>query len=189
MPPDSNYSEKRHSTEYTGIYVISSYSPTIKALSIARKTDIIPLHSQEHHFAIPAMRKTVHMSDLGVDNEISTIRRSIKDLEEDSILVNQGKEPVMGSLEACAIAHFACHGISDAQNPSNSALLLGTESASKAERLTIADLANESLYKAQIAYLSACSTAQSPDLDLANEMIHIASTFQLMGFSHVIGTL
>lgn len=42
---------------------------------------------------------------------------------------------------------------------------------------------------AQLAYLSACSTADNCSVDLADKSIHIASGFQLAGFSHVLGTL
>ncbi|KAF8250274.1 hypothetical protein K440DRAFT_659708 [Wilcoxina mikolae CBS 423.85] len=41
----------------------------------------------------------------------------------------------------------------------------------------------------QLAYLSACSTAENSSWKLANEVLHIASGFQLAGFSHVLATL
>lgn len=43
------------------------------------------------------------------------------------------------------------------------------------------------LDSAALAYLSACRTAVSA-IDLADEVIHIASAFHLAGYSHVIGT-
>lgn len=42
---------------------------------------------------------------------------------------------------------------------------------------------------AQLAYLSACSTAENSAEQLVDEIIHSASGFQLIGFMHVIGTL
>lgn len=42
---------------------------------------------------------------------------------------------------------------------------------------------------AQLAYLSACSTAENLAEELVDEVIHTASSFQLLGFPHVIGTL
>ena len=45
-----------------------------------------------------------------------------------------------------------------------------------------------SLDQAQLAYLSACSTAENSSQDLIDEVIHIASAFQLVGFPHVLGT-
>ena len=40
-----------------------------------------------------------------------------------------------------------------------------------------------------IAYLSACSTVENASTKLLDEGIDIASTSQLIGFPHVIGTL
>jgi CHAT domain-containing protein len=57
------------------------------------------------------------------------------------------------------------------------------------ERLTVADLDTINLERAQIAYLSACSTAEIQALKLVDESIYLASTFQLSAFQHVIGTL
>ena len=57
------------------------------------------------------------------------------------------------------------------------------------ELLTINDLDIISHESAQIIYLSACSTAEMKARNLVNESIHLASTFQLSGFQHVIGTL
>ncbi|MFF0863812.1 CHAT domain-containing protein [Nonomuraea sp. NPDC003560] len=42
--------------------------------------------------------------------------------------------------------------------------------------------------QAELAYLSACSTAFS-GIFHANESIHLASVFQMVGFRHVVGSL
>ncbi|MCJ1262084.1 hypothetical protein MMC22_001954 [Lobaria immixta] len=42
---------------------------------------------------------------------------------------------------------------------------------------------------AQVAYLSACSTAEIGARSLIGESIHLASNFQHVGFRHVIGTM
>jgi CHAT domain-containing protein len=43
--------------------------------------------------------------------------------------------------------------------------------------------------KARLAYLSACSTAENSAQALVDEVIYVASAFQLAGFPHVIGTM
>ncbi len=50
------------------------------------------------------------------------------------------------------------------------------------------DIARLRLDHADLAFLSACSTAR-PGARLADEAIHLASAFQLAGYRHVIGTL
>lgn len=84
------------------------------------------------------------------------------------------------------MVHFACHGFLDTKRPSKSALLVGTGSV---EELRLEDLQPLNHQLAQIAYLSACSTAEIGARNLIDESIHLASTFQVVGFRHVIGTL
>jgi CHAT domain-containing protein len=93
---------------------------------------------------------------------------------------------VLEKVTTCSLVHFACHGSSDAEQPSKSALLLGKGSVDK---LTVEDLQSVNHQVAQVAYLSACSTAEIGAQSLIDESIHLASTFQLAGFRHVIGTL
>jgi CHAT domain-containing protein len=87
------------------------------------------------------------------------------------------------------VVHFACHGICDARDPSRGALLLKHPEKEKNHYLKIRELAAIIHSKAQIAYLLACSTAENASNALMDEVIHIASAFQLIGFPHVIGTL
>jgi len=102
--------------------------------------------------------------------------------------VHPSKESVLEDLKTHDIAHFACHGESVPEDPSRSCLLL-YESPQSVSRLTVRSLSNISHDKAQIAYLSACCTAQHYALGLVDEAIHLGSTFQLIGFPSVIATL
>ena len=45
------------------------------------------------------------------------------------------------------------------------------------------------LTRAQIAYLSACSTAENRANNLTEQVIHVVSGFQLAGLPHVVGCL
>ncbi|GAA0981742.1 CHAT domain-containing protein [Acrocarpospora macrocephala] len=93
---------------------------------------------------------------------------------------------VMAHLPDCTIAHFACHGISDPADPSNSRLLLQDH---RHNPLTVASLIPINLEHARLVYLSACSTALNWEVRLLDEAIHLTSAFQMAGFPHVIGTL
>lgn len=98
---------------------------------------------------------------------------------------------VLPVLPEYQIIHFACHGVSDPTVSSNSHLFLfGNDPLQPGpERLTAADVSNMNMKTAQVAYVSACSTADNPSSQLADESIHIASGFQLAGFSHVLTSL
>lgn len=98
---------------------------------------------------------------------------------------------VLDQLPTHHIAHFACHGISDLTNPSDSRLLLqnADPSSTEPDSLSVRAVSSANTDAAQIAYLLACSTAENRSVMLADEAIHIASAFQLAGFSHVLATL
>ena len=101
-----------------------------------------------------------------------------------------GSAATSQSHSRSAIAHFACHGTTDPADPadpSRSGLLLGDDH--RTGPLTVAALAPVRLDAAELAYLSACSTALNEAAALADESILVASAFQLAGFPHVVGTL
>jgi CHAT domain-containing protein len=111
-----------------------------------------------------------------------------------AVLNQPSAEQVLESLKACRIAHFACHGISDRLDPSNSGLILQKRSNEPGEvfeqdRLTAHRISELQLGHTQIAYLSACSTAENKAVQLSDEVIHMVSAFQVAGFPHVVGCL
>jgi CHAT domain-containing protein len=96
-------------------------------------------------------------------------------------------------LQECNIAHFACHGISDPSDPSRSGLILQTAGTAteepKQDILSVGEVFQAHLSRAEIAYLSACSTAQNKAAQLSDEVLHVVSGFQVAGFRHVVGCL
>ncbi len=177
--------------------VISSYTPTIRALRYAR---------QHQHTARPrralivAMPSTPGLPDgaqlPNVPAEVAAIRPLLPDpfiLAEPAstpgdLLIASADIPtktnVLAQLAGCSIAHFACHGVSDPADPSRSLLLLHDHDI---DPLTVASLASVQHDDLQLVYLSACRTAITTTL--LNEAIHLTSAFQLSGSGHVIGTL
>ena len=112
-----------------------------------------------------------------------------------AILERPSAERVLQLLPSYGIAHFACHGVSKI-NPADSHLLLLKQSIPHAgltteevDELRVKDIAALKLPAARLAYLSACSTAQSTSSELADEVTHIVSSFHIAGFVNVIGTL
>lgn len=89
---------------------------------------------------------------------------------------------VLAALPNCDWAHFACHAHSDPAYPSGSHLVLHDQP------LTVTDIGRLRVPHAQLAYLSACSTARG-STQLAGEAIHLGSAFQIAGFHHTVATL
>jgi CHAT domain/Tetratricopeptide repeat len=175
--------------------VISSYTPTIGALAHART----PRPDTANRSLIVAMPTTPDLprgAELAyVPAEAALLQARLPNptaLTEPAATCGTAdeqlptKSAVLEQLPGCAIAHFACHGYTDPADPSQSRLLLHDH---RQDPLTVAALAPVVLDHAQLAYLSACSTARLTDPRLLDEAIHLTTAFQLAGFPHVIGTL
>lgn len=180
------------STRNTISRAISSYIPTIKALSYAREKSL-ELLSGDSELLLVTMPTTPGKSPLSsVGDEVGMIASVVGGMVGAKLLESPSAVEVLQKLKSCQAIHLACHGVPDSKRPSNSHLLLfkddGSESGS-IDRLTVNAISNGNSKVAQLAYLSACSTADNRSLDLADESIHIASGFQLAGFSHVLATL
>lgn len=174
--------------------VISSYAPTIRALRHARQRPLAP--SGPLTALVVAMPTTPRVPGRlsFVPNEVEVLRSR---LFQPIVLIEPGpgqdaasplptKANVLARLPGCPIAHFACHGMSNPEDPSKSGLLLHDH---EQDLFTVASLTPVRLHGAQLAYLSACRTAAVDAATLADEAIHLVSAFQLAGYPHVIGTL
>lgn len=172
--------------------VVSSYTPTIRALIHARRNR--PERSSkgqgialgEGGIAVVAMPRTPGASDLpGAETEAHLVSQRFGAGVRTLAGSEATYDAVLAALRRALWAHFACHGYADVTHPSASRLLL----ADHLERpMTVTDVARLRLDDAEFAFLSACSTAR-PGTRLVDEAIHLASAFQLAGYRHVIGTL
>jgi hypothetical protein len=187
------------STENAFSRAISSYTPSIKALGHARHRARATetAHGSLLIATMPTTpsngdtRDSRKPSDLpGVIEEADWVVDAARQLPTQH-LDSPSVAQVVGSLESCCIAHFACHGYTDQRDPSNSGLILQSCEAgmAKQDRLTVRKVSELSLAGARLAYLSACSTAENKAARLADEVIHVVSGFQVAGFPHVVGCL
>jgi tetratricopeptide (TPR) repeat protein len=170
--------------------VVSSYTPTVRALTYARRSD--PTGPREHMptlaspLLVVTMPQTPAASDLPGAAEEGTM---LKNKFPGQTTLLSGKEATHDSVSKALLssrwAHFACHASSDLTNPSASYLLLHDH---QRRPLTAVDVARLRLDDAELAFLSACSTVR-PGGELPDEALHLASAFQLTGYRHVIGTL
>ncbi|KAM0710543.1 hypothetical protein Q7P35_002214 [Cladosporium inversicolor] len=192
----------RGSSENALSRVISSYTPSVKALGHARsqieqaRSDQ-PMRNQMLITLMPTTPKGVNdnatFDDLkGVLSETRHVESIVSHHVSTVVRVAPDTKGVLKQLETCPMVHFACHGVSDPQDPSSSGLVLQQDSGHgtfEQDILSVHRISQLQLKHAQIAYLSACSTAENKETRLQDEVIHIVSGFQVAGFPHVIGSL
>ena len=176
------------SVENTLSYAISSYTPTIKALRHSREKARIEF--DKHSVLLVTMPKTPGRDDLpGVESEEKAICDAVKNPHSVQPLIQPSADTVLDKLRDCSIVHFACHGSSDLMDPSDSFLALQGNSNSIPDKLTVQKIFDANLGQAWLAYLSACSTAENKVAKLTDEALHLASSFQIAGFGHVVASM
>ncbi|WP_367127838.1 CHAT domain-containing protein [Saccharothrix sp. HUAS TT1] len=159
-------------------HCVSSYVPTLRALAHARNRPT----AGERRQLVVALEHTPGLGDLpGTTAESEALHTARPDLP----LLDDNRattEAVLTHLGRSTWCHFACHAVQDARSPSRSALALHDRP------LTAARISRLRMESAELAYLSACSTAYSGP-QLPDESIHLSSAFHLAGFKHVIAGL
>ncbi|RFU25267.1 hypothetical protein B7463_g11074, partial [Scytalidium lignicola] len=184
------------STENTFSHVISSYATSIKALSQSRTRCSVHVGSQLKAL-VATMPVTPGMKP-GRDRLPGVVaeKRCVMEILRHCTTVEEIEQPsaeaVIHKVQQCNIAHFASHGRTNHIDPSSSGLILQRKDETGnavQDVLTVHALSEINLQYAQLAYLSACSTAENKAAALADEAIHIVSGFQAAGFPHVIGCL
>ncbi|WP_238435388.1 MULTISPECIES: CHAT domain-containing protein [unclassified Frankia] len=167
--------------------VISSYTPTLRALAHARRT--VPTGGGDGvglangRLVAVAMPNTPDAPDLpGALTETTALAARFPGQVDVLAGEKATRQAVLNRLPGGRWAHFACHGAANLTDPSLGRLLLADQP------LTVLDVNRLRIDDAQLAFLSACSTAM-PSGRLTDEAIHLASAFQLAGYQHVIATL
>lgn len=91
-------------------------------------------------------------------------------------------ETVLEGLEHYGWIHLACHGVQDAEEPTQSRFVLHDGP------LALLEIIAASFKHADFAFLSACETAMGSDA-LPDEAAHLAAGMLAAGFRSVIGTM
>jgi hypothetical protein len=171
------------STANTLSRAVSSYVSSLKALSYARKL-ISPVALQGKMLLV-TMENTPGHQPLNVQAEESVLRAIFG--EKLQVLSQPSCAEVLKAMPGKSIVHLACHGYKSAQMPSSSGLIL--KSGTGTEILPVSRIERISIPHAEIAYLSACSTAELSLGKHIDEAINLVNCFQLLGYRHVIGTV
>ena len=171
--------------------VISSYSPSVKALIHSRRREIKRRSSDSPAKAtLIAMEHTSGCSTLPfAPKEVSVVKGQLSMTKQFEVVEpRRRKEDVLAHLANTSIFHFAGHAYTDSNDPSRSHLVL--EDA-WTDPLTVAALLETNINSDApfLAYLSACGTGRVRDQRFFDESIHLIRGFQLAGFRHIIGTL
>jgi len=106
-------------------HVVSSYIPTIKALSYAREQPPLSTELKDNEVSIATMKTTPGSQDLAlVEEEARVITEILTKCGAPSTHLPQPNAPtVLAQLKSCRLMHFACHGQSDQDDPLESHLL------------------------------------------------------------------
>ena len=164
---------------------ISSYTPTLTALIRARRHGPSDSATARKRFIAIGQAKAAGESELlSVDTELDNIRQCVDGLA--TLTRIDGEESctprVVEELGKNEWVHLACHGLANRKQPFESAFALH-DGHFTIQRIIGCDLKN-----AEFAYLSACHTTVG-DEESPDEVIHLASAMQFVGFRSVIGTM
>ncbi|GAB2826512.1 hypothetical protein GCM10027176_33640 [Actinoallomurus bryophytorum] len=157
---------------------VSSYIPTLRMLAYAHDR---PPAGARRQLTV-ALAHTPGLPDLR--GTIAEALNLVRDRPAIPPLLNwrASVDEVRAALPAATWVHFACHATADYGAPSKGGLRLNDG------MLTIPEVSRLQLADAELAYLSACSTAHR-SLVHADESINLASAFHLAGFRHVMASL
>lgn len=164
--------------------VISSYTPSIKAVRYARERYARVASLKSSKALLVGMPETPNEKDLPfVVKEIRELNNLLSTHIRTTVAERPSRKTVIEALPDHQIAHFSCHGYLDAADPSKSRLLLNDLA------LTVSDFTSMNIPLPQLAFLSACHSATMGDFRLLNESINLSSAIQLAGYPSAIGTL
>jgi tetratricopeptide (TPR) repeat protein len=162
--------------------VISSMIPSLRVLIHTRRPGVAQVPPK---LLVVAMPRTAGERDLpGAAAEAATLEKiwpgqiTVLGLSDDAPAT---VESVTANVPTHAWAHFACHG-APLEYVSGSHLLL------QGGDLTAMDLTHIDLAEAELAFLSACTTA-AVGARVPDEPINLAGACQLAGYRHVVGSL
>nr|WP_308201414.1 CHAT domain-containing protein [Sphaerisporangium perillae] len=160
--------------------VVSSHTPTVRALDHARRRRRAP-DPRALVVCVPHAPGTPELRE--VEREAGRVRARFG--EALTLTGSQAvRAAVLRGLGDASHVHFACHGVTDREDPSRSRLLVHDHEETP---LTVSDIFRLRLEHAELAYLSACDTARTPKVP--DEPVHITGAMQIAGYPHVIGTL
>jgi CHAT domain-containing protein/tetratricopeptide (TPR) repeat protein len=162
--------------------IVSSYTPTVRALSVARRA--VPDPAAAGLFMV-SLAETPGAPVLpGTADERAIVSELLGPAV--SVLADEAAthSAILAGMRGCRWLHAACHGHQNLQEPWSAGLL--PYDWRRHGLIGLDDLVSHP--GAEFAFLSACKTAAG-GLHTADEAMTIAAALQYAGWRHVIGTL
>ncbi|KAH6905434.1 CHAT domain-containing protein [Coprinopsis sp. MPI-PUGE-AT-0042] len=173
------------SSECLADYAVSSYTPTVSALTarVKKKRDCKAGDPRLLLVSVPeAMGKA---PIFGTTTEV----RALRDLATTNGIDHLGlegeeatAESVMEEIAQSSIVHLACHGSQNGAEPMRSCFSLQDKD------LDLSTIIKANLKNADLAFLSACQTGTG-DESLSNEAVHLAAGMLAAGFRGTVATM
>ncbi|KAF6748303.1 CHAT domain-containing protein, partial [Ephemerocybe angulata] len=172
-------------TESVLDYAVSSYTPTVTAISNRARNHRAIDKSVSGLFLTSQPNAPGATSIPGTTNEVDSIH-SMGRRNGTRVLRLEGGDVTAGGclkhMENYSSVHFACHASQDAANPLQSRFLLHKGS------LDLATILQSNLKNADLAFLSACQTSIGEE-KLSDEAVHLAAGMLAAGYRRVVATM
>ncbi|MET9659032.1 CHAT domain-containing protein, partial [Streptomyces sp. NPDC006510] len=159
--------------------VVSSYAPGLQTLAYARA------RARQRDTADHGSALLVAAPEDDLPGVASAAAHAAELLGAQAPLIGPAatREAVLAALHDASWAHFGCHATTDPAEPSGALLHLPS-----GESVSVLEICRVRPRSARLAFLAACGTARTAER-LADEAVHITSSFLLAGFPTAVGTL
>lgn len=166
-------------------FVVSSYTPTLATLRNARSSAIDLKTTDAQLLLASAANVAGYMPLPATKKEIWAIRNVVPS-QHIILPAADGNDTTLESalqhFPDASMVHLACHGTQDANDALQSGFMFD------GGRLTLSQLTDMQLPRAQFAFLSACETAKG-DKNQPDQTVHLAAAMMFVGFKSVVGTM
>ncbi|KAF5338698.1 hypothetical protein D9611_013317 [Ephemerocybe angulata] len=167
-------------------YAVSSYTPTLAALTNRVKDQVQPVNRNVSGLFLTSQPDAPGATSIpGTTKEV----RSIYSGAEQSgvrVLKVEGSalsvDECLKHMEEFSSVHFACHAYQNAADPLQSRFILHNGS------LDLATIVRSNLKNADLAFLSACQTSTGEE-KLSDEAVHLAAGMLAAGYRRVVATM
>ncbi|TFK45053.1 CHAT domain-containing protein [Crucibulum laeve] len=167
-------------------FAVSSYIPTLNALVNIQKCSQSNDDMKSNFKLLTVSQESApgYQPLPGTRQELARVRACAGNMPISCLTDSEATVGnVLREISSSSWVHFACHGVQDIENPTDSGLILANGAL-----LKLSEIINLSLPNADLAFLSACQTATGAK-DLSEEAVHLAAGMLLAGYKGIVATM